>query len=227
MDGDFSSIPTREELIQRARNLAPTLRDRAGVAAKLRRMPQETMDDFHRLGFFKVVQPQRYGGYEMDPSIIFDLQLELGRGCASSAWVYGVLNVHTWQLALFAPEAQDEVWKNAPSTLISSSYMPVAETEWVDGGVKLSGRWSFSSGCDYAEWAFLGGFVPTKEGKAPDMRTFLVPRSDYEIIDTWHTSGLRGSGSKDIVVEDVFTPFDPLTRVASDHLPLVMDFSVA
>lgn len=206
IDRDSHPFPTREELIERARDLAPTLRERAGVAAKLRRMPQETMDDFHRLGFFKVVQPKRYGGYEMDPSIIFDLQLELGRGCASSAWVYGVLNVHTWQLALFAPEAQDEVWKQAPATLISSSYMPVAKTEWVDGGVKLSGRWSFSSGCDYAEWAFLGGFVPTEEGKAPDMRTFLVPRCDYEIIDNWHTSGLRGSGSKDVVVEDVFVP---------------------
>ena len=206
IDRDSGPFPTREELIQRARDLAPTLRERAGVAAKLRRMPKETMDDFHRLGFFKVVQPKRYGGYEMDPSIIFDLQLELGRGCASSAWVYGVLNVHTWQLALFAPEAQDEVWKDSPSTLISSSYMPVAKTEWVDGGVKLSGRWSFSSGCDYAEWAFLGGFVPTEEGKAPDMRTFLVPRCDYEIIDNWHTSGLRGSGSKDVVVEGVFVP---------------------
>jgi 3-hydroxy-9,10-secoandrosta-1,3,5(10)-triene-9,17-dione monooxygenase len=193
-------------LIQRARDIVPTLRARAKEAAALRKMPQETIDDFHRLGFFKVVQPKRYGGYEMDPSIIFDLQLELGRGCASSAWVYGVLNVHTWQLALFAPEAQDEVWKDDPSTLISSSYMPVAKTEWVDGGVKLSGRWSFSSGCDFADWAFLGGFVPTEEGKPPDMRTFLVPRADYQIIDNWHTSGLRGSGSKDVVVDGAFVP---------------------
>ncbi|MEM9728574.1 MAG: acyl-CoA dehydrogenase family protein, partial [Myxococcota bacterium] len=206
MDGDFGRIPTRDELIERARELAPTLRERSKETAKLRRMPQETIDDLHRLGFFKVVQPKRYGGYEMDPSIIFDLQLELGRGCASTAWVYGVLNVHSWQLALFAPEAQDEVWKDDPTTLISSSYMPVAETEWVDGGVKVSGRWSFSSGCDYANWAFLGGFVPTEEGKPPDMRTFMIPRSDYEIIDNWHTSGLRGSGSKDVVVDDVFVP---------------------
>ncbi len=169
-------------------------------------MPDETIEDFHRLGFFKVVQPKRYGGYEMDPSIIFDLQLELARGCASSAWVYGVLNVHSWQLALFDPKAQDDVWADDPTTLISSSYMPVAETEWVDGGVKLSGRWSFSSGCDHCEWVFLGGFVPSEEGKPPDMRTFLVPRSDYEIIDNWHTSGLRGSGSKDIVVDGVFVP---------------------
>ncbi len=206
MDGDFAPIPTREELIQRARDLAPVLQARAKETASLRRMPKETIEDFHRLGFFKVVLPKRYGGYEMNPSIIFDLQLELGRGCASSAWVYGVLNVHTWQLALFAPEAQDEVWKDDPTTLVSSSYMPVGKAEWVDGGVKLSGHWSFSSGCDYADWVFVGGFVPSEEGAPPDMRTFLVPRSDYEIIDNWHTSGLRGSGSKDVVIKDVFVP---------------------
>ncbi|MBW2720305.1 MAG: acyl-CoA dehydrogenase family protein, partial [Deltaproteobacteria bacterium] len=182
------------------------LQERSKKAAELRRIPDETIEDFHRLGFFKVVQPKRFGGYEMDPSIIFDLQLELGRGCASSAWVYGVLNVHSWQLALFAPEAQDEVWGEDPKTLISSSYMPVAKTEWVDGGVKLSGRWSFSSGCDACQWVFLGGFVPNEEGKPPDMRTFLVPRADYEIIDNWYVSGLRGSGSKDVVVDGAFVP---------------------
>jgi 3-hydroxy-9,10-secoandrosta-1,3,5(10)-triene-9,17-dione monooxygenase len=206
MDGDQSPIPTREELLQRARDLAPTLLERSRKAAELRRMPEETIEDFRRLGFFKVVQPRRYGGYEMDPSIIFDLQLELGRGCASSAWVYGVLNVHSWQLALFPSKAQDEVWGRDPTTLISSSYMPVAKTEWVDGGVKLSGRWSFSSGCDACEWVFVGGFVPSEEGQPPDMRTFLVPRSDYEIVDNWFVSGLRGSGSKDIVVEGALVP---------------------
>ena len=206
MDGDQGPIPTREELVRRARELAPTLRERAKVASELRHLPEETIEDFHRLGFFKVCQPRRYGGYEMDPSIIFDIQLELGRGCASSAWVYGVLNVHSWQLALFPPEAQDEVWADEPKTLISSSYMPVARTEWVDGGVKLSGRWSFSSGCDHCDWVFLGGFVPTDNGAPPDMRTFLVPRSDFEIIDNWHTSGLRGSGSKDVVVDGAFVP---------------------
>jgi len=206
MDGDPTVIPTREELVQRARDLAPTLLERAKKASELRRVPDETIEDFHRLGFFKVVQPKRYGGYEMNPSIIFDLQLELGRGCASSAWVYGVLNVHMWQLALFAPEAQDEVWKDDPTTLISSSYMPVAKTEWVDGGIKLSGRWSFSSGCDACDWVFLGGFAPKEEGQPPDMRTFLVPRSDYEIIDNWFVSGLKGSGSKDVVVDGAFVP---------------------
>ena len=200
------SAPSREELIQRARDLAPTLKERAQQAADLRRLPDETIQDFHRLGFFKVVQPKRYGGYEMDPSIIFDLQLELGRGCASSAWVYGVLNVHSWQLGLFDGAAQDEVWASDPTTLISSSYMPVGKAEWVDGGVRLSGRWSFSSGCDFCDWVFLGGFVPTEEGKPPDMRTFMVPRSDYEIIDNWFVTGLKASGSKDVVVDNAFVP---------------------
>ena len=199
-------IPSREELLNRARELVPVLKERAQAAGELRRLPDETIADFHRLGFFKVVQPKRYGGYELNPSIIFELQLVLGQGDASAAWCYGVLNVHAWQLALFDGKAQDEVWKDVPSTLMSSSYMPVGKAEWVDGGVKLSGHWSFSSGCDHADWIMLGGFVPSEEGKPPDMRTFLLPRADYKIVDNWYVSGLKSSGSKDIVVKDAFVP---------------------
>ena len=206
MDGDVTDNPSRQELIDRARGLIPTLKERSAQAAELRKLPEETIADFHRLGFFKVVQPKRYGGYEMDPSTIFDLQLELGQGCASSAWCYGVISVHSWQLGLFEEQAQDDVWGDDPNTLISSSYMPVGKAEFVDGGVKLSGRWSFSSGCYHCQWVMLGGFVPSEEGAPPDMRTFLVPRSDYEIIDNWHTSGLRGSGSNDVVVDGAFVP---------------------
>ena len=200
------TVPTPAELIECAKNLAPTLKERAQEAIDLRRIPDSTMADFHRLGFFKVVQPKRYGGYELNPSVIFDLQLEFGQGCGSSAWCYGVLNVHSWQLALFDEKAQDEVWKDNPATLISSSYMPVGKAEWVDGGVKLSGHWSFSSGCDHCDWIMLGGFVPSEEGAPPDMRTFLLPRSDYEIVDNWYVSGLKASGSKDIIVKDAFVP---------------------
>ena len=198
--------PTPQDLIDRARELAPTLRERAETAGELRRIPDETIADFHRLGFFKAVQPKRYGGYEMNPKILYQLQIELGKGCASSSWVFGVLSVHTWQLALFPKEAQDEVWGEDPTTLISSSYMPVGKSTWLDdGSATLDGHWSFSSGCDHAEWIFLGGFVPS-EGDRPDMRTFLVPRSDYEIVDNWHVSGLKASGSKDIIVKEAVVP---------------------
>jgi 3-hydroxy-9,10-secoandrosta-1,3,5(10)-triene-9,17-dione monooxygenase len=206
MDGDAKTIPTESELLERARALVPTLAERADGAGKLRRIPDETIADFHRLGFFKAVQPKRHGGYELDPRVIYDLQLELGRGCASSAWVYGVLSVHTWQLALFPKEAQEEVWASKPETLISSSYMPVGKVEKTEGGVRLSGRWSFSSGCDHCDWVFLGSFMPPEPGAPPDMRTFMLPRKDYEIIDNWFVSGLKATGSKDIVVDDAFVP---------------------
>jgi 3-hydroxy-9,10-secoandrosta-1,3,5(10)-triene-9,17-dione monooxygenase len=174
----MSETVTAEELIARAKKLAPVLADRAAKAGELRRIPDETIQDFHDLGLFKAVQPKRYGGYELDPAVIYDLQIELGRGCASSAWVFGVLSVHTWQLALFPKETQDEVWGANPKALVGSSYMPVGTSEWVDGGVKLTGHWSFSSGCDHCQWTFLGGFVPTEAGAPPDMRTFLLPRKD-------------------------------------------------
>ncbi|NLY95115.1 MAG: flavin-dependent monooxygenase [Myxococcales bacterium] len=197
---------TAEELVDRARSMIPTLRERAKHADALRRVPDETIADFKEAGLFKAVQPKRYGGYELDPAVIYDIQLELGRGCASSAWVFGVLSVHSWQLALFPKETQDEVWGDDPSVLIGSSYMPVGKTKWVDGGVELTGRWSFSSGCDHCDWTFLGSFVPTPEGAPPDMRTLLLPRRDYEIIDNWYVTGLKASGSKDIEVKGAFVP---------------------
>jgi 3-hydroxy-9,10-secoandrosta-1,3,5(10)-triene-9,17-dione monooxygenase len=206
MPSENQAFSSAAELVERARKLAPILAERAAAAAKLRRIPDETVADFHRLGFFKAVQPKRYGGYELDPSVLYDLQLELGRGCASSAWVLGVLGVHSWQLALFPQQAQDAVWADDPRALISSSYMLVGKVEKVDGGIRLSGRWSFSSGCDHCAWVFLGGSVPVEPGARPDTRTFLLPRKDYQIIDNWHVSGLKASGSKDIVVEDAFVP---------------------
>src|SRR5690606_39060148 len=195
-----------KELVERARAMVPTLRERGKQADALRRVPDETIADFKEAGLFKAVQLARYGGYELDPAIIYDIHLELGRGCASSAWVFGVLSVHSWQMALFPKETQDEVWGDTPDTLIGSSYMPVGKTKWVDGGVELSGRWSFSSGCDHCDWTFLGSFVPTDEGAPPDMRTLLLPRSDYQIVDNWYVSGLKASGSKDIEVNGAIVP---------------------
>ncbi len=197
---------TAEELVERARKLAPVLKERAAKAAELRRVPEETIADFHAAGLFKAVRPKKWGGYELNPSIIYDIQIELGKGCASSSWVFGVLSVHTWQMALFPLAAQEEVWGANPDALIGSSYMPVGKAKWVDGGIELSGHWSFSSGCDHCQWTFLGGFVPTEAGAPPDMRTFLLPRADYQIIDNWFVSGLKASGSKDVTVNGAFVP---------------------
>jgi len=197
----------RAALIASARELAPVLASRLTCADELRRLPDETITDFQRAGFFRILQPKRWGGFELDPRTFFEVQIEIAKACASSAWVLGVVGAHAWQLGLFDEAAQRDVWESDNSTLISSSYAPTGRVTRVDGGYEVSGRWSFSSGCDHCGWAFLGGFAPTApDAKAPDMRTFLLPRSDYTIEDNWNTIGLRGTGSKDLVVERAFVP---------------------
>ena len=156
--------------IERAQALLPKLRERADAAEAARCIPAETISDFHDAGFFRLLQPKRWNGHEADPQTFFDVVIEVGSACPSSAWVLGVVAVHQWQMALFADEAQQEVWSDDTNTLISSSYMPAGKVTPVDGGYRFSGRWGFSSGCDHCQWAFLGGFVPPKDDKGvPDL----------------------------------------------------------
>jgi 3-hydroxy-9,10-secoandrosta-1,3,5(10)-triene-9,17-dione monooxygenase len=197
-----TSVPSPQELIARARALIPTLAARAAQADAERRIPKETIADMQAAGFFRVLQPRRWGGYELDPSVYFEIQLALGEGCMSTAWVYGVPGIHPWLLGLFDDRAAQEVWGEDESTLICSSLMPAGKATPSAGGFRLSGRWKFSSGCEHCGWAYLG--ANTEEGGKPERVIFLLPRRDYEIVDTWHVSGLRATGSHDIVVKDVF-----------------------
>jgi 3-hydroxy-9,10-secoandrosta-1,3,5(10)-triene-9,17-dione monooxygenase len=198
---------TPQTIIQRARDLQPVLRERARQAQQERRISDATVQAMNEAGLFRVLQPKRWGGYEMDPQVFFDVQFELAQACMSTAWIYGVIAVHNWQIALFDLQAQEDAWKDDTSVLISSSYMPVGKVQPVEGGYQFSGRWAFSSGCDHCDWAFLGGIVPPDESsETPYFRTFMVPKADYEIVDTWHTFGLQGTGSNDIVVKGAFVP---------------------
>ncbi|MET0594555.1 MAG: acyl-CoA dehydrogenase family protein, partial [Polyangiaceae bacterium] len=168
------------ELIQRARDLAPTLIARAEKTASDRKISDETIAEFKEAGLFRMLQPSRWGGLEVDPKVFFEVQMTVAAACPSSAWVLGIVGVHSWQMALFPLEAQNEVWGKDSSTLISSSYAPTGKVQRAEGGYRITGRWSFSSGCDHCQWVFLGGFVPSEvEGKPPEMRTFLLPRADY------------------------------------------------
>lgn len=204
---DLNAEVTAELLIQRARDMIPYLAANAVKAETDRKVPEETVKKMQEAGFFRVLQPKRWGGYQMDPQVFFEIQLALAEGCMSTAWIYGVIAVHNWQIALFDIKAQEDIWKDDTSVLIASSYMPVGKVTPVEGGFRFSGRWAFSSGCDHCDWVFLGGVVPpTEQNPAPDYRTFLVPRGDFKVLDTWHTFGLKGTGSNDIVVEDVFVP---------------------
>jgi 3-hydroxy-9,10-secoandrosta-1,3,5(10)-triene-9,17-dione monooxygenase len=197
--------PEPEELVARARALIPTLAARASQGEEERRIPPATIADMQAAGFFRVLQPRRWGGHEMDPATYFGIQLALGEGDMSTAWVYGVAGLHPWLMGLFDDRAAQEVWGEDSSTLICSSLMPTGRAVPVEGGFRLSGRWKFSSGCDHCGWAYLGAAPPGSDG-APDRSIFLVPRRDYAIEDTWRVSGLKATGSHDIVVEDAFVP---------------------
>ena len=198
---------TPEAYLDRVRTLLPRLRERARDAEQLRRLPDETFKDFQEAGLFRCLQPKRFGGYELDPVTFYQAIMEVGAVCGSSAWILGILGVHNWHLALFPPRAQEDVWGEDTSIQLSTSLAPTGTVERVDGGFRLRGRWSFSSGCDFCHWAVLGGMVPpVNAGEPPDARTFLVPRQDYAIDDNWYVMGLCGTGSKDLVVGDAFVP---------------------
>ena len=187
-------------------DLLPTIRDRAEETERLRMVPESSVKELEEVGFFKLLQPTRFGGLEADPIDFYDCVRDIASACGSTGWVSSVLGVHPWQIALFDDEAQQSVWDEDPDTRVSSSYAPMGKAALTEGGFNLSGRWSFSSGCAHATWVLLGGLVFNDEGQVVDFRTFLVPRESYEIVDVWNVVGLAGSGSNDIVVEDVFIP---------------------
>ena len=190
-----------EELVRRAAQLVPTLRERASRAEEMRRIPKETVDDLHATGLLRAAQPGRFGGMGLDLDVVFQVAREFGRGCGSTAWSYSVWASHNWLVGTFPEQAQREYWANSANVLSSTSFNTSnSKLTAVENGYKLSGHWRFASGCDEASWVMLGGVGP--EG----LLYLLVPKSDYVIEDTWYVSGLRGTGSKDIVVEDAFVP---------------------
>lgn len=195
-----------ERVVEAVRELLPVLRERAQETEDARRISEESIKALRQAGFFKLLQPSRYGGLEAHPVDFYRAVRAVASACGSTGWVASVLGCHPWQLGLFDDRAQAEVWGDDDDTLVSSSYAPMGRATPVEGGFTFKGRWSFSSGCDHAAWVFLGGLVLDEAGSPTDFRTFLLPRKDYQIIDVWDTIGLRGTGSNDILVEDVFVP---------------------
>ena len=201
-----SELPEPAEIIARARAMIPTLAKRSFEGRRQRRIPDETIADMQHAGFFRVLQPRRWGGYEMDLGTFYDIQLALAEGDMSTAWIYGVSGVHPWFMALLDDRAAQEVWGRDTSTLICSSLMPAGKAVVATGGFRLSGRWKYASCCDHCDWSLLGAMVTSDGGGLPEGRIFLLPRAEYETVDTWQVSGLQGTGSWDVVVDDVFVP---------------------
>ncbi|WP_205341663.1 acyl-CoA dehydrogenase family protein [Denitrificimonas caeni] len=201
------------ELIESARKMIPALKARSTQAGHDLKIPDETIAEMQKAGLFKAMQPKRHGGFEVDPRTFFEIQMALAEGCMSTAWIYGVMGVHPWQLARYPEQAQQDVWGVSQDTLVGSTYMPVAKVTPVEGGYRISGRWGFSSGCEHCEWTLLGGILPADEnGEGMEHGTFLVPLSDYRIERNWDVLGLRGTGSHDIVVDDAFVPAHRVQR---------------
>ncbi|HWE73497.1 MAG TPA: acyl-CoA dehydrogenase family protein [Stellaceae bacterium] len=195
------------ELVTRARLLVPVLRQRAAETEKLRRLPDATVADLQEAGLFRLFQPARCGGTEAPLRAFIDIGGTLGRGCGSTSWVYNNLVVHNWMLGYWPAQMQDEIWNADPQALIGSSFVfPGGRAERAAGGYRLSGKWPFSSGIDASSWMMLAAPVNSADGKAPEPRFFVVPKSDYRAIDNWHAMGLAGTGSKDVVVDNIFVP---------------------
>jgi 3-hydroxy-9,10-secoandrosta-1,3,5(10)-triene-9,17-dione monooxygenase len=202
-----SEAPSFEALRRRAEALVPVLRERAAKTEALRRLPDETVADLQRTGLFRMLQPARVGGSECPYRAVIEITSIVARGCGSTAWVLNNLASHHWMLGYWPKEAQDEIWGPSPETLIGSAFIfPGGRARKVDGGYRLSGRWPFSSGVDQSAWNMIAAVVPDEQTGASEYRVFLLPASDYSVIDTWFVSGLAGTGSKDVAVEDVFVP---------------------
>jgi 3-hydroxy-9,10-secoandrosta-1,3,5(10)-triene-9,17-dione monooxygenase len=196
----------RDDFIQRAKDLVPALRQRAAQTEADRRVPAETHQNFLDAQLYRMFQPERYGGHEMDLALMVDVAAEIGRGCGSSVWNLCNLAVQSWIAGMHYPETQEELWADNPNALIASSFPGRGSSvKKVDDGLVVNGTWNFASGVDMADWNNLQIFLP-QEGKPPVHYFALVPKSDYEIVDDWFVTGLAGTGSRSITLNEVFIP---------------------
>src|SRR6516164_5289101 len=203
---DDSSLPDEERaLLAQARALIPRIAARAAAATAARQLPAETIAEYHQTGILRILQPKRFGGMQGRFSLFSRIVEELTYGCASSAWVYAVLAEHQWIIAQYPEQAQIDVWGEDPEAVASSSLAPREAARRVPGGWRLSGRYPFSSGCDYAQWAIIGAFLGEK-GDPRHIAYLLVSLAEAEIVDDWQVLGLLGTGSKSLVLHDVFVP---------------------
>lgn len=194
--------PELAKIVASARELVPLLRERAQATEQARRVSDATTEAFHQAGFFKLMQPARYGGYEYGFTAFIDVVCELARGCTSSSWGCSLGAIHQWLVATFPEQAQDDVWRGDPSAIVCGSYAPATMAEKVDGGFLVQGKWHFASNVDNSQWALLGVQFPAEEkGAAPTAGFLLAPRSDWSIEDHWHVAGQSGTGSKTVSID--------------------------
>ncbi|GAB10263.1 putative hydroxylase [Gordonia araii NBRC 100433] len=194
-----------QQVLDNVDALLPDFAQRAQETEDARRVSDESAKALQDAGFFKLLQPEQWGGYQCDPVTFYEAVRRIASACGSTGWVAGIVGVHNWHLGLFDQQAQEDVWGKDTDVRVSSSYAPMGMGEVVEGGYKVNGNWAFSSGCDLADWTFVGGPV-IKDGRPVDFVSYLLPREDYTIKDVWNVVGLKGTGSNTLEVKDVFVP---------------------
>ena len=214
--GGSNADALHDALVGRARELVPVLRERAAIPDRTRTIPRETHDAFTEAGFYRILQPARYGGHEAGLATLIDLAAELGRGCGSSTWVFTNLVMQSWINGRKDQRAQEELWADDPDAHTASSFPDrAAEIREVDGGFAVSGEWHYSSGIDFASWNNLQLFLEPENGP-PCIAFAMVPASDYRVIDDWDMTGLRGTGSRSLRVDGAFIPEYRVHRIEDD-----------
>jgi hypothetical protein len=193
------------ELLARARAQVPTLAERVPAATEARNIPDATIADFRRSGILRVLQPLRYGGCQESVGVFLHIVEALTEGCASSAWVYGVLGELQWVIALLPERGQDDVWGDDPEAVAAGSLVPRARAARCTGGWRVTGRYSFASGCMHAQWIIIAAHCEDAAGN-DQPRYLVVPVAEIEIVDDWFSMGMRGTGSRSLVLHDVFVP---------------------
>jgi 3-hydroxy-9,10-secoandrosta-1,3,5(10)-triene-9,17-dione monooxygenase len=203
----MSAVPTRVELVQRARDLIPALRERAAACEDGKRIPAETARDLAAAGIFRITRPASAGGYAMSPSVLWTVAREIGRGCGSTAWIVSLLGLHPWLVGMFEPRAQADVFASGEAIVpvLTGGVGRDLRIDPVDGGYAVSGLWRYASGIDIATWVIAA--VPIRRNGAPEPHLILVPAQAFAIDHaSWTVLGMRGTGSKDVRLDRVFVP---------------------
>ncbi|RBP80481.1 flavin-dependent monooxygenase [Marinomonas rhizomae] len=192
-------------LLIELQTVLPKIAENASQAEELRQAPKENIDLLKQIGLHKAFLPKAYGGYEISLPEFGDCIAALAGACASTAWAFSLLCTHNHQIALFPKQAQDDIWKENPDALASSSIAPFGKYQETDGGVMFTGDMRWSSGCDHAQWALCGFLRENAEG-GKDHCFALIPATDYTIDDDWQAAAMKGSGTKTLVVREKFVP---------------------
>ena len=206
-DNRSTEIITPDELVARARALVPGLRERQRETEQRGMVMPEAIESFHAAGLYRVLQPRHYGGFEYGLDTFVRVAIEIASGCGSTGWVFSTGLQHQWQIGMYPPEAQADVWKDNPTALAASSYAPTGIAVAEKDGYRASGKWSFCSGVDICQWMILGIRIAPAKGADPTGIGFiLVPKEDYRVEKNWDVLGLIGTGSNDVVLDDVYIP---------------------